>query len=428
MTPEELLLRANPWWTAGEVPSDLLKPFRRTLFTELAGYLADRQVLVVRGLRRTGKTTLLFQLADHLLREGVPPRRVIYYSFDDLTWELASLARYVEEAVVRSSLRAAGRLYLLLDEVQHLKQWAVQVKQFYDLYPNLKFVVTGSASLGIEHAARESLAGRSYYFDLNPLSFREYLALAHNLEPRDDLRLWERELSPLLGQYLARGLPEIVAEPDEERVRRYLWEGVTERVLYRDLPAQYDVRDPELLRDLLLRTLHRPGWYVNLDSLSRDLHRDRRTIGRYLGYLEYACLVRTVANYRGSLAATSRKLKRAYPIHPCLSMGAFGDTPERFPLLVEAAVGSHLGAGHYWRTNRHEVDFVVFRDGKPLAVEVKFLGQPVKPRDLRGLRAFLRRFPESEGLVVTRNQWEDWQLEGRPVRLRPSWAVLLDAP
>lgn len=428
MRPDDLLLRANPWWTNGVVPPDLLKPFRRNLFQDLIRFLADRQVLVIRGLRRTGKTTLLFQLVGHLIDQGVAPRHLIYYSFDELTWKLDSLVSYVEETVLQGPLREVGRVYFLLDEVQRLDEWALQVKQFYDLYPNVKFVVSGSASLGIERAAQESLAGRSYYFDLGPLSFREYLALAHEIEPDGDVRLWQRELAPLVIRYLARGLPEIVAEEDEERIRRYIWEGVTERVLYRDLPAQYDVRDPELLKDLLLRTLDRPGWYVNFDSVSRELRRDRRTLARYLGYLEYAYLVRTVANYRGSLAASSRKLKRAYPIHPCLAIAVYGQTLERLPLLVEAGVRSHFEAQHYWRADHQEVDFVVPRDGKTIAVEVKFVRQPLTPRDLRGLRTFLRRFPQSQGLVVTRDQWEDWQLEEGAVRLRPFWAVLLEQP
>ncbi|MCK4613351.1 MAG: AAA family ATPase, partial [Thermoplasmata archaeon] len=73
----------NPWWTAGQVKTELTREFRRPLFSELLNFFEERQILLVYGLRRVGKTTLFYQLIEHLLNDGVGPEKIVYFSFDE---------------------------------------------------------------------------------------------------------------------------------------------------------------------------------------------------------------------------------------------------------------------------------------------------------------------------------------------------------
>jgi len=72
----------NDWWTSGKVKSSLLKPYKRPLFNKILKYIGDRQILLVYGLRRVGKTTLFYQLIQYLLDEGVAPGDILYFSFE----------------------------------------------------------------------------------------------------------------------------------------------------------------------------------------------------------------------------------------------------------------------------------------------------------------------------------------------------------
>jgi len=386
----------NPWWETGEVPRDLLPSQPRTLFQELRDSLDRRQAEVIVGLRRTGKTTLMLQLIDHLLRRGTDPRSILYFTFDERSRDLRGLLREYEERVLRSRLRDR-RIYLFLDEVHKLPGWPEEVKLLYDFNPNLKLVLSGSASLNLMRGAGESLAGRCVFHRLDPLSFVEFLRLRYGESPPppEDFEISERRLSIHLQEFLLRGFPEIVRAGDQE-ARRYVRELVLERILYRDIPQSFPASEPELLKLLAELLCSSPGMVLNVDSLSKELGRAKKTVGDYLSYLELSFVIRRLSNLRGSMLAVSRKNRKGYPCHPSLC------TTQDHTRVIETLVMSETGAQFYWRLRDLEVDFVL-RNGRTMPVEVKY-AQKVRERDLRGIRAFCRRFGLERGLVITREE------------------------
>jgi len=391
----------NPWWESGQIPKDFLPAQKRELFHELEHALERRFIELIVGLRRTGKTTLMFQLMNELLRRGVGPRSILYFSFDERSIDLKSLIREYEEKVLRERLREA-RVFIFLDEIHKLPEWSEKLKLLYDMNPRVKLIVSGSASLNLMHGARESLAGRCVFHRLDPLSFLEYLKLRGERVPAEaEFEVHERRLAISFQQFLRRGFPEIIGANDRE-AEQYVRELVLERVVYRDIPESFRADDLELLRLLVELICSKPGITLNVDSISRDLGRARRTIRNYLEYLEQTFVIRRVSNLRGSMLAASRKNRRGYPYHPCLSTTA--DEGE----LAEATVASEINAQHYWRLRNHEVDFVL-RDGDPLPVEVKY-GRRVDRRELKGPLAFCKRFGVGRGVVVTRD--ESGRLDG----------------
>ena len=87
----------NDWWTSVTVRSSLLMPYKRPLYNEILNYLEDRQILLLYGLRRVGKTSLFYQLIQHLLDEGVEPGNILYFSFDVAKAGIEDLLRNIEE-------------------------------------------------------------------------------------------------------------------------------------------------------------------------------------------------------------------------------------------------------------------------------------------------------------------------------------------
>jgi hypothetical protein len=179
-------LRAlNPHWEGK--PGPPVPSFRRWVFSNLQRLLRTglTPAVVLRGPRRVGKTVLLRQLLEQLVRDGVPPQHILYIPFDEIESlrnvrdPVLSIARWYEQHVLKSTfneLASQGfEIYILLDEVQNLDAWAPQVKHLVDNH-RVRLLVTGSSSLRIE-AGRDSLAGRITSVDLGPLLLREIAQL-----------------------------------------------------------------------------------------------------------------------------------------------------------------------------------------------------------------------------------------------------------
>ena len=134
----------NDWWTTDKVRANLLKPYKRPLFHEIQKYIDDRQIILVYGLRRVGKTTLFYQVIQHLLDEGVNPGNILYFSFDVTKAEIEDVLRTYEQEKLRRNFDTAERIFIFFDEIHKTENWQNELKIFYDLYPNIKFFICGS--------------------------------------------------------------------------------------------------------------------------------------------------------------------------------------------------------------------------------------------------------------------------------------------
>ena len=183
---ERVLRDSNPWWRGERLYG--LPPIKRWAFAPTIKGLKSglAPVTVLRGPRQVGKTTTLNQIVDTLLDEGVEAKRIFRVQFDDipqlqrLLTPILDLVAWYADNVLGQSINAfahaqGGPVYLLLDEVQNLPDWATQVKHLVDLQP-VRAIVTGSSALRIE-AGRDSLAGRIATIEMGPLLLREIAQL-----------------------------------------------------------------------------------------------------------------------------------------------------------------------------------------------------------------------------------------------------------
>ena len=305
----ELIRQFNPWWQTGSVAQEL-PPIHRSAYREVMETItaADvRRFAVLTGARRVGKTTVLLQVAQELLRQGVPPGNILYVSFDDPILKLCGFAQVLK--AYRSYVPHAGVHYFLLDEVQYADEWSLWVKRLYDGTPDLRLVATGSASPSIEKGASDSGVGRWRVLRMPTLTFREYCTVAgvENLPAQlpapeelafmapqefNMLMMQFSHLQPHWNRYLVQGgFPELVKLQNPARAQQLLREDVVDKVIQRDVPALFDVRSAVHLERIYLYLCLKSGNIISYSEMCKALEISKPTLARYIDYLRDANLI-----------------------------------------------------------------------------------------------------------------------------------------
>lgn len=403
----------NHWWTEEHVRKEFVPEKRRDIFSELKAGLKRKQIQILTGLRRVGKSTLFYQLIDWLVKKGVKPLNIFYCNFDEPALQEKRIEELLREYSKLTEVNyKREKIYLFLDEVQKSKSWVADVKLIYDNFPNIKIFVSGSASLNILSEAKRSLGGRAIYYELKPLSFPEYLRLKGIGVERQRFLLYRDVLEREFEKFLIRPFPELIYEKDKRFIRSYVRSAVIEPVILKDIPKEFEHVDILLLENLVKIFLSNPGQYLSMEELAKDLKRAKKTLYSALFYLEFSFIIRKVLNFRPSLRIASRKLSRVYAYHPSLSM-PFDVSVEKY---VENLVLAELDAKYYWREKEKEIDFL--SDNAP--VEVKYKSK-IKKQDLRWISYFLKKYGKKlkvkSAYVITK----DLEEQAGNIYLIPLW-------
>ncbi len=460
---DEFLHSTNPWWEGK--PGRMLPSFHRWAFMSTRRRLESglAPVLILRGPRQVGKTTIQEQLIQQYLKDGVDPKRIFRVQFDDLPplkelkTPLLSLCRWFENRILGVTFNEAAHAgrpaYLFLDEVQNLDDWAPQLKSLVD-HHTLHVLVTGSSALRIE-AGRDSLAGRITELDLGPLLLREIAGMrGHGFV---ESYLPENGLSSLLKVDFWRGLAEhgkrhahirdkalrdfsarggypIAQERADrpwEEVADQLNETVIRRVIQHDLRLgeRGRKRDPNLLEEVFRLACRyagqAPGQAVFVNEVRSALGANIgwQRILAYLRFLDGSLLVRLVnplelrlkrrkGNAKICLCDHSLRaswLQEAIPLD-VEGLRQFSHLADLAGRIAESVAGYFLGnipgldLAHFpERGAEPEVDFILTIGEQRIPLEIKYQ-QTVDPhRDTLGLRAFLEKtvYNAPFGILVT---------------------------
>lgn len=411
---KERLEEWNSWWFTGSVPAELLHAYKRHLYEGLRDSLTKRSIISLTGLRRTGKTTLLYQLIQHLLTSGVEKTNILYFSFDDTPNTLESVLTFYRE-IQKKDFRA-GKTYIFLDEIQKAQNWTNQLKKYYDLYPQIKFIISGSEALFIGNSVKETLAGRLETFLLKPLSFKEFLEIQHV-----SIQQSSAQLQIFFLQYIENGgFPELVGKQRAE-MREYVRSIVLDKIIFKDIVTLFGIRDIETVKQLIEFIAANPGCYVDYCSLSQQFGKDRRSIKNYIFLLQESFLITLLGNYRKGVAASIRKIKRAYPVDSSFIFAFKSIIDDSFyGKIVESVVINNLNGNTFWK-ERYEIDLVL----EEIPYEVKWQSTII-PKDYDGLRSFMKRFSVKKGILLTKNiEKEIFVPEGK-ILFIPVWKFLLE--
>ncbi|MCL5010833.1 MAG: ATP-binding protein [Patescibacteria group bacterium] len=413
------LTQFNPWWTERMVPAALLGSQKRPYFDSAKKNLENKFIILLYGLRRVGKTTILYQIIQELLNKKVNPLSVLYFSFDEQTANIKEIISLYEEKVIKTKINnGKENCFCFFDEIQKTENWQNQIKILYDTHPGLKIFISGSSSLSLQKQASESLAGRLIDILVKPLGFAEFLEWQNIKINLKNPEIYQTTAQPLLMDYLRKGgFPEITGEKDDGLIKTYLKNAILERIFYRDLPQEFGLKDIELLKTLIELFAKQPGMIVNIEGLSRDLKRSKITIANYLEYLKYAMLIKEVKNLRPGFLTTSRKGKKIYPSTTALCFvfqnDFYGET--NLQHTAETAAANHLDAQYYYK-NGFEVDFIQKTNDRILPIEIKY-GKP----DQSQLAKFQKKFNVQKSVLVTKDCFQPNQ---NGIDYLPLWLFL----
>lgn len=401
----------NRWWTEGRVPEHLSKRIKRDLFPSVWNMMDRRQIISIVGLRRVGKSTLMFQLIDRLIDEGTDPRNILYFTFDFKGIELKEVLKTFQEDLPGQK---KGRKYIFLDEVQKLNGWAESIKVFYDLDEGLKFIISGSSGMEIEGISGKVLAGRVFKNTLRPLSFGEFLKFSGKKEMPpvnsvDDVKEAMLEGSRWIAEMVeyahSGGFIEILGEERKYR-SMYVRSSVIDNMINRDLKELQGIKDTDLVRELLKIFSSNPGMIVDMSSLGDDLGISRQTVSKYLRALLSAYSLIRLHSYHRNFLTSSKKAKRIYPAHPCI-IESFEEEmdPPGIGKIIENVVVSHLDPGFFYRDGKKEIDIIIRDRERPLPVEVKYSSR-IDGKDLRTISRFVEKRGPEMGIVATKDLFE----------------------
>ena len=395
---------------------------------------APRAVLLS-GARQIGKTTLLLQAADALLRRGVPAANILYATFDHPILKLAGIDAVVDAWREREP-RADGPEYLLLDEAQFIRDWGTWVKHQVDFRKDRRIAFTGSAMPLVE-ADQESGVGRWHTIRLTTLSFYEYVQIKRvalpalprlrslrtlfDWTPADFYRTAELA-SAYVGhfhEYLVRGgFPQTAQIDSITQAQRLLREDIIDKVLKRDMTALFGVRRVLDLEHTFLYLCMHDGGLLDMVDLCANLEVKRPTAQNFIELLEATHLIYRLPPYgygKDVLRARFKIYLADAAIAPAVMLKGKTVLEDATALGVatETAVFKHLFARYYdaqnvrfsyWRGKRqHEVDLVAEVGGELIPFEVKYRAQHTGARELKGLSELCQAKRIERGYVVTKS-------------------------
>lgn len=351
----EILNLLNPWWFGRSFATGV----ERTAYkTRLLSTLTNKRAVLIVGSRRVGKTTLLYQIISEVLKK-VPAKQVFYVLLDHPQLSSSKILDLVYEMRKHFALDRKVRLYLFFDEIQYLKDWEREIKALIDT-ENVKIFISGSASTDILLKS-PYLTGRIEKVEIFPLDFAEFLAFRKVKISEVESYKWEK----YTDEYLQiGGFPEYVLERNPA-----YFADLVNNILFKDIINLYQLKNPEILRDLLLLLADRVGYQTTYSKLAKIVSLKVDTVKEYIFYLKNTFLVSELPRFSASRAVRIYGPKKFYIfdnglLFHLLGKLSFGSAFEQS--LFNFFKRSNRKIGFYYQ-NQKEIDFVLdSNEGKQL--------------------------------------------------------------
>lgn len=331
---------------------------------------ASNKIMVAIGMRRTGKTYLLFQTIQKLLKE-VPITRILYINFeDDRLYPMTQhqFGEMIDSFYTIYPENHDNTCYLFFDEIQNAEGWQMVLRRYYDT-KNVKIYVTGSSAKLLSKEIATSLRGRSISTEIWPFSFKEFLDAKKIPQVDNTSLLGKRSLDQLkefLGAYLNQGgFPETTFLDASDRTR--ILQDYVSVVIFRDIIERYKITNISLVRYMLKALIGNVGCGFSVHKLFNDLKSQgfsvsKTTLYDYLAYIEDAYLAFAVPLYSESLRKTQTNLRKIYAVDTGLvkayTTSFSQNLGHRFENLIYLDLKRSGHEVYYYLTKtRREVDF-----------------------------------------------------------------------
>lgn len=405
----KVLRQYNPWWRMPSSIKEESKPQKRLAYYEALKMLKHnsiRRFVVLSGVRRVGKTTIMYQIIDNLIEEGISPKNILYVTFDNPILKLVSVESVL--SIYESLYPIEGERYIFFDEIQYTDNWELWMKVIYDSRKDIRLIATGSASPILEKGSTDSGTGRWSVLKIPTMSFYEYCKLLELDEPELPENLWLSKLVKMdkaeLGDLMSRftslqnhfnryltigGFPELVLSDDDIYAQRMLREDVVDKVIKRDVLTLFNIRSPLLMEKLFLYLCMNSTEIYNATTAAKELENTSvTTLDSYIEALEMSNLIYLAkpmdVGSKGALKGKPKIFIADVAIRNAVLMidDVLSEESE-LGAIVETAVYKHIVSFYqgstaqigYFRkakNNQKEVDVVIELPRQKILCEVKY--------------------------------------------------------
>jgi hypothetical protein len=348
---------------------------QRAIYADLLNHSKKKQVTVITGMRRVGKSTAVKYILEH-----VGLSNYIYLDCERI--EIRILFNGLNYEDIRSDLELMGLdfskpVLIALDEIQLVENLPSVIKYLYDTY-SVKFIVTGSSAYYMKNQFSESLAGRKRIFELYPLNFKEFLQFKEAAVPNYEKYAWQpynqawyNKFKNLYAEYIQYGgFPEVVLE-ENPGDKLELLKDIINSYIELDVKLLADYSISEDLYKLVKVLASRAGNKVDYTKISSITGINRQKVASYIGLLEYTFLVYQAAPFTKNIdKEISRQTKLYFSDTGILNILAGGQlsSGQVFENAIAAQLKSQGTIQYYQKKTGLEIDFIFNED---IALEVK---------------------------------------------------------
>jgi predicted AAA+ superfamily ATPase len=392
----------------------------REALKKIPEYLKLPHAIVISGLRRSGKSTLLKQIRRNFYQD----RLVYYFNFEDerlIDFQVEDFNLLYETFI---EISGDGRVFFF-DEIQNVKGWELFVRRMYDR--NFKFVITGSNSSLLSRELGTKLTGRYIGLELYPFSFREFLKFKNISFSNEPLTEERGFIKAAFNEYLEKGgIPEYLRFENSE-----LLKTLYENILYKDILVRYRLEDEKALRELALYLFSNYTSEINYSKLQKMLGLGSpNTVKNYIGYLENSYMIFLLSKYDFSLKKQIYTSKKVYAIDSgFINLISFKFSQD-IGKLLENVVFLELkrrGLELYYHRDKQECDFIITENERATtAIQVSLTLNNNKDREFRALLEAMDTYRMDSGLILTEAEEFEENIQGKKVVVKPIWKWLLE--
>ncbi|MFZ5569648.1 MAG: ATP-binding protein [Thermodesulfobacteriota bacterium] len=407
--------------------------FPRELQEKTRPFLAQREILVFTGVRRSGKSSLMRLICSDLMElHGVERPNILYLNFEDERFAGFTAADF--DSLYESFLELEapkGKVWLFLDEIQNVPLWEKWLNRLYE-FEAVKIFVTGSNASLLGSEIATALTGRNRRIVVWPLSFVEFVRTrgffpAPAESYHRDTRI---ELKRLLQKYLLiGGFPEAITTGDPTILEHYYQD-----ILYRDVIARNGIRNTREIKELALFLASNCACIHSYKSLQGIIGvKSQNTIKNYLQALSDVYLFLFVDLFDYSLKRQIYNPSKVYGIDPVLMQSISFTISRNLGHVYENIVFLELRRRnkevYYWKSIAgKEVDFVV-REGRAITeaiqVSLSLADNTTREREINGLLAAAGTFPTARLRILSEDEERKISHNGNSIDIIPLWKWLL---
>lgn len=397
------------------------------------------KIITIAGVRRSGKTSLMFQCIEQLLNSGIKKSNIIYVNFENERL-MATKATDLDNLLIAHGMAFTpeeGLIYLFLDEIQNVENWDKWVRKIYDIH-KYRIVITGSSSelLSIEIAT--ALAGRNLSYTVYPFSFREFVRAKGIDEEKESLKYSTKKALVLkaLDEFLEYGsFPEVTLANDVNR-KMELLSSYFDAIFFRDIIKRYKLRETgDLAVFLKILASNYAAYFSSTKTYnyfcSVSLKVSRKTILNFLEYAKSVFFAATLEQYHKSPRKRFARQQKSYIIDLGLSK-LFGEIDKGRALenvvFIELLRRRRAAEAIYYvkLKSGKEVDFMV-NERNPMLIQVSFnVSSPeTRRREISALAEAAKTMKQSECMIITYDYENEETVDGTRIRFVPFWTWAL---